>query len=121
MRYPARQRERERSSASFGMIRTSETLTCQRSSRIGYESQTGIAPLLHELLDKPSREYPGADHARAREDRRPARHAAPHVDAGIARLAFARIKLFSKDGIDAVAGDRDTAWRSVPLTAARPV
>src|SRR5215813_7452043 len=58
------------------------------------------------------RQPAGAHHACAREDRPPACHAAPHVDAGIARLAFVRKELLADRRIDAVAGDRNTPTHS---------
>src|SRR5664279_4788389 len=67
------------------------------------------------------RQPAGTYQAGAREDRLPARDAAPHVDAGIAGLAFVREELLAEDGIDAVAGDRDTALHGASFAAARPI
>ena len=60
-------------------------------------------------------------HAGARQHRFPSRHAAPHVDAGIARFAFAREKLLADRGIDAVAGDGGTTAYGAAVAASRPV
>ena len=67
------------------------------------------------------RQPAGAHHAGARQHRPPARHAAPHVDAGIARLALVRKKLLADRGIDAVAGDRHTAAHGGTVSASRTV
>src|SRR3984957_7603930 len=52
------------------------------------------------------RQPAGARHACARQDRFPPCDAAPHVDAGITRLAFVEKKLLADYRIDAVAGNR---------------
>src|SRR5262245_5635932 len=49
------------------------------------------------------REPAGARHARAGQDRLPARHAAPHVDPAVARLAFIGVELPADHGVNAVA------------------
>src|SRR5262249_2753471 len=67
------------------------------------------------------RQPTGAPHARARQDRLPARRAAPHVDAGITRLAFVGIELLAHRRIDAVAGDGDATARGDAVPAARAV
>src|SRR6202043_2036327 len=59
------------------------------------------------------------DHACARQDRLPSRDPAPHVDAGITRLAFAGEKLLADRRADAVAGDRGAAADGVAWSAAR--
>ena len=56
----------------------------------------------HLAMRQPAR----ARQARARQDRLPPRDAAPHVDAGIARLALIGEKLLADHRIDAVAGNR---------------
>src|SRR5271169_2000870 len=56
----------------------------------------------HLAVRQPSRPR----EARARQNRLPPRDAAPHVDAGIARLAFVRKKLLADNRVDAVASDR---------------
>ncbi len=71
----------------------------------------------HLAVRQPSRPH----HAGARQHRLPARHAAPHVDAGIARLAFVRKKLLADRRIDAVAGDRDATAHGAAVRAARPI
>ena len=67
------------------------------------------------------RQPAGAHHAGARQHRPPARHAAPHVDAGIARLAFVGKELLANRRIDAVAGDRHTAAHGRTVSASRTV
>src|SRR5580765_8524872 len=49
--------------------------------------------------------------ALAAEIRRPARHAAPHVDAGVCRRTLVGVKLPAHRGMNAVAGDRNAAAR----------
>ncbi len=71
----------------------------------------------HLAMRQPAR----AHHARARQHRLPPRHAAPHVDAGIARLAFVGEELLADRRIDAVAGDRDAAAHGEALLAAGTV
>src|SRR5688572_12657878 len=61
---------------------------------------------MHQL---PGRQPAGAHHARPRQDRLPARHATPHVDPGVVRLALVRIELLADHRMDAVAADRDFA------------
>jgi hypothetical protein len=53
------------------------------------------------------REPAGPNHARPRKKRRPRRHAAPHVDAGIARLVFVRMQLPAHDRVQAIAANDD--------------
>src|SRR6476646_5290704 len=67
------------------------------------------------------RQPPRPHHAGAGQYWFPARHAAPHVDAGIARLALAGEKLLADRGIDAIAGDRGAAANRAAVGATRPV
>src|SRR6185436_630566 len=53
--------------------------------------------------------------ARARQNRLPAGHPAPHVDAGVVRLAFVRVELLADDRMDAVARDRVVALDPIAL------
>ena len=55
----------------------------------------------HLAVGKPA----GAHHAGARQERLPGRHAAPHVDARVARLAFMRMQLLADDRMQPVAAD----------------
>src|SRR5258708_30431281 len=71
----------------------------------------------HLAVRQPARPH----HAGARQYRLPSRHAAPHVDAGIARFALVREKLLADRGVDAVAGDRGTAAYGASVHASRPV
>jgi len=71
----------------------------------------------HLAMRQPSRPH----HAGAGQNRFPSRHPAPHVDAGIARLAFAGEKLLAHRRIDAVAGDRDAAAHVGAGSASGPV
>src|SRR5260370_41805405 len=71
----------------------------------------------HLAVRQPSRPH----HAGAGQYRLPSRHAAPHVDAGIAWFSFIREKPFADRGIDAVAGDGGAPAHHIAVGAARPV
>src|SRR6201999_793287 len=67
------------------------------------------------------RHPPCPHHAGAGQYRLPSRHAAPHVNAGIAWLAFVRKELLADGRIDAVAGDHGAAADRAADSAARPI
>ena len=71
----------------------------------------------HLAVRHPSRTH----HAGARQHRLPAGDAAPHVDAGITRLALVRKKLLADSGVDAVAGDRGPAAHGAAVRSRWPV
>jgi hypothetical protein len=60
-----------------------------------------------------------ADHGGDVEDRRPARHAAPHIDTGVDRLAFVGVELLADHRVNAVgADDGSAALRRQPFARA---
>src|SRR5260221_12021518 len=77
----------------------------------------GVDRIDHHLaVRQQSRPY----HAGAGQYWFPSRHAAPHVDAGIARLALAGEKLLADRGGDAIAGDCETAEHRAAVGETRP-